>query len=88
VVDGIFHRHVGGEDLLEAAGHLQVAVPVVGVQEIEVEGILGGLDQSLDGEVGLGDIEAAHIRFPNHGGCSTLDGRVRLTRTDRAALSF
>ena len=63
MVDGLLDGHVGGEDFLETPGHLQVAVPVVGVQEIEVARVGRRLDQSLHGDVGLGDVEAAHCEF-------------------------
>ena len=64
VIDRFLNGHVGREDLLPAAGHLQVAVPIVGVQEVEVTLVLRRLDQSLDREVGLGDVEAAHFSVP------------------------
>src|SRR5688572_22701130 len=52
--------HVRGEDLLVTARHLQVAVTVVGREQITMPRILGHLEQPLDRDVGLGDVEMRH----------------------------
>ena len=43
MVDGLLDRHLRLEDLLVAPGNLQIAVPVVGVKQVEVPRILRGL---------------------------------------------
>ena len=54
--------HFGGEDLLVAPRHLQVAVAVVSRQQITMPRVLGDVEQPLDGDVGLGDVEVRHDR--------------------------